>query len=165
MKDIRGQISAEYLLLSGVLILVLISALIFAAGEDELNRAMEASRNGAIEGMDSSASAMYPDDTYYDYSNSKSILLDPYSVELVNISYSELGWDSNYDKQKIQFKVYAKASREFTKKELDSIGDRINFNLRKSIAVTFNTTSSTNGLFNPVFSPHYVFTTANVKWV
>lgn len=165
MKDDTGQISGEYLLLSGVLIAVLMLALVFAAGEDELDRAMAASRNGVIEGMYSPASAFYPADTYRDYSDSKTLLLDPYSVELVNISYFELGWDSNYNKKKIQFRVYAKASQNFNKDELDSIGERINFNLRKSIAVSFNTTSSTNGLYNPVFSPHYVFTTADVRWV
>ena len=165
MMENSGQISAEYLLLSGVLIIVLIMSLVFIASEDELNRAMAASRNGVIEGMDSSAPALYSIGTYRDYSKSKSVLLDPYSVELVNISYTELGWDSNYDKKKIQFKVYAKTSKNYNKQELDSIGDRINYNLRKSIAVTFNTTSSTNGLYNPVFSPHYVYTTANVKWV
>ena len=53
----------------------------------------------------------------------------------------------------------------YTKKELDLIGDRINYNLRKSIALSFNSTKSTNKLYNPVFSPHYVFTTANVGWV
>ena len=63
------------------------------------------------------------------------------------------------------FKVYAKASERFDSRELVSIGDRINFNLRKSIAISFNSTSSTNKLYNPVFSKHYVFTTANVKWV
>ena len=73
--------------------------------------------------------------------------------------------DANYDKKRIQFKVYAKSSRDFSKTELVSIGDRINYNLRKSLAISFNTTSSTNKLYNPVFSPHYVFTTANVKWV
>ena len=165
MRENRGQISGEYLLLSGVLIGVLILALVFASGEDELDRAMAASRNGVIEGIASSASAFYPTDTYRDYSDSKTLLLDPYSVELVNITYSDLGWDGSYNKNKIQFRVYAKASQNFNKEELDSIGDRINYNLRKSIAVSFNTTSSTNGLYNPVFSPHYVFTTANVKWV
>lgn len=165
MMENSGQISGEYLLLSGVLIIVLIMSLVFIASEDEINRAMAASRNGVIEGMASSAPAMYHIDTYHDYSKSKSVLLDPYSVELVNISYTELGWDSNYDKKKIQFKVYAKTSKHYNKQELDSIGDRINYNLRKSIAVTFNTTSSTNRLYNPVFSPHYVYTTANVKWV
>lgn len=165
MKGNNGQISGEYLLLSGVLIIVLILSFVFIAGEDELNRAMAASRNGVIEGIATSSSANYPTDTYYDYSDSKNNLLDPYSVELVNISYTELGWDNNYDKKKIRFEVYAKASKNFNKKELDSIGDRINFNLRKSIAITFNTTSSTNSLYNPVFSSHYVYTTANVKWV
>ena len=77
----------------------------------------------------------------------------------------ELGYDDNYDKKKIQFKVYANTSKNFSKKQLDSIGDRINYNLRKSLAISFNSTSSTNKLFNPVFSSHYVFTTANVKWV
>ncbi len=73
--------------------------------------------------------------------------------------------DKNYNKKKIQFKVYAKTSNEYSKSELDSIGDRINYNLRKSIAICFNSNSSTNKLYNPVFSPHYVFTTANIKWV
>ena len=89
----------------------------------------------------------------------------PYSVEIINITYSDLGRDNNYDKQKIQFKVYAKVSDKYSKSELDSIGDRINYNLRKSLAICFNSTSSTNKLYNPVFSPHYVFTTANIKWV
>ena len=53
----------------------------------------------------------------------------------------------------------------FDNDELVSIGDRINYNLRKSIAISFNSTPSTNRLYNPVFSQHYVYTTANVKWV
>ena len=93
------------------------------------------------------------------------MLLVPSSVEIVNISYNDLGYDSAYDKEKIQFRVYAHSSKDLNKKELDSIGDRINYNLRKSIALTFDSTKSTNKLFNPVFSQHYVFTTANVKWV
>ena len=108
---------------------------------------------------------MYPKDTFHDYSISKTSLLYPYSVEIVNISYSEMGHDVNYDKKRIQFKVYAKTSQRFDDSELVSIGDRINYNLRKSIALSFNSTSSTNNLYNPVFSPHYVYTTANVKWV
>ena len=92
-------------------------------------------------------------------------LKHPYSVSVLNISYNSSGIDKNYGKQKIQFKVYAKASQDYNKKELDSIGDRINYNLRKSIAISFNTTNSTNKLYNPVFSNNYVFTTANVVWV
>lgn len=165
MIENKGQISGEYLLLTGVLIIIIMVSTVFIFNEQELNIAMGAARNGAEDGLVSSSSAMYPKQTYNDYSASKSDLLMPYSVEIVNVSYSEFGIDNNYDKKKIQFKVYAKSSKDFSKKELDSIGDRINYNLRKSLAISFNTTSSTNKLYNPVFSPHYVFTTANVKWV
>ena len=138
---------------------------VFIASESELNIAMAAARNGVNDGIGSSSQAIYPKETFNDYSMSKSDLLIPYSVEIINISYVDLGYDDNYDKKKIQFKVYADASKNFSKKQLDSIGDRINYNLRKSLAISFNSTSSTNKLFNPVFSPHYVFTTAKVKWV
>lgn len=69
------------------------------------------------------------------------------------------------ESKKYSLKSNAKASADYNKKELDSIGDRINYNLRKSVATSFNTTDSTNKLYNPVFSNNYVFTTANVVWV
>lgn len=165
MKEERGQISAEFIFLTGMMILLVMLAVMFVAGENELNVAMGAARNGAIEGAGSSSSAIYSIDSYNDYSNSKSNLLNPYSVDIVNVSYNDLGMDNGYGKKKIQFKVYARASKQYSKSELDSIGDRINYNLRKSLAISFNTTSSTNKLYNPVFSPHYVFTTANIKWL
>ena len=163
--DSKAQMSAELLFLFGTLIIIFMISVVFIAGENELNIAMSAARSGTIEGLASSSSGIYPVDTYRDYSNSKTSLLYPYSVEIVNISYTELGRDINYDKKRIQFKVYAKTSERFKNTELVSIGDRINFNLRKSVAISFNTTQATNKLYNPVFSPHYVYTTANVKWV
>ena len=126
---------------------------------------MEAAKNGVIEGMATSSSAVYPDDAYREYSDRKENLLMPYSVDIINISYEDFGFDNEYDKKQIQFQVYAKTSDRFDSDELVSIGDRINYNLRKSIAISFNTTDATNNLYNPVFSPHYVYTTANVKWV
>ena len=165
MMGNRGQIAGEYLLLAGVLIIIVMMSIQFIAYENELNTAMGAARNGVTEGLGTSSEAIYSKDSYNDYSLSKSNLLHPYSVEIINITYNDLGRDNNYDKQKIQFKVYAKISDKYSKSELDSIGDRINYNLRKSLAICFNSTSSTNKLYNPVFSPHYVFTTANIKWV
>ena len=162
MKESNGQISAEYLFLFGVLIIVIFLAFVFVAGENELNMAMIAARSGVIEGM-SSSSAIYPTDSYND--ESKHNVVHPYSVDIVNISYSELGVDNNYGKKKIQFRIYTKANEDYSKKELDAIGDRINYNLRKALAISFNTTPATNKLYNPVFSSHYVFTTANIKWV
>ena len=165
MRENKAQISAEYLFFTGVMILIIMIGIAFVYSQQELNIAMSAARSGVNDGMVSSSSGIYPKQTYNDYSKSKSDLLIPYSVEIVNISYSEIGFDNAFDKKKIQFKVYATSSKDFSKKQKDSIGDRINYNLRKSIAISFNSTSSTNKLYNPVFSPHYVFTTANVKWV
>lgn len=163
--DSKAQMSAELLFLFGTLMIVLMVSLVFIAGENELNIAMAAARSGAIEGLAASSSAIYPEDAYRDYSNSKARLLDPYSVEIVNVTYTEMGRDMKYDKDWIQFTVYAKTSKRFKSDELVSVGDRINYELRKSIAVSFNTTQATNKLYNPVFSPHHVYTTANVKWV
>ena len=164
MIDNKGQISAEFLFLTGVMILIVMISIVFIAQENELNQAMASARNGVNEGLATSSSGIYPEDTYRDYSASKTSLMYLYSVEIINISYTDLGYDHNYDKKRIQFKVYAKTSDKFKSDELVSIGDRINYNLRKSIALGFNTTQSTNKLYNPVFSPHYVYTTANVKW-
>ena len=165
MKDNSGQISGEYLLLMGSLVIIMILSAVFIFENQELNTAMIAARNGANEGIATSSQAIYPEDTFRDYSKSNTELLHPYSLEIINISYEDLGTDSNYQKKKIQFKVYAKTDYDFDKKDLVSIGDRINYNLRKSLAYTFNTTQTTNKLYNPVFSQHYIYTTANVKWV
>lgn len=165
MIDVQGQISAELLFLFGVLVLIVMLSIVFVADENELNIAMAAARNGAIEGAGTSSPAIYPADTYREYSYSKTGLLYPYDVEIVNVSYYDLGYDAVYEKKHVQFNVYAKTSDRFNNDELVSIGDRINYNLRKSLAISFNSTASTNKLYNPVFSPHYVYTTANVKWV
>lgn len=164
MNDEKGQLSGEYLLLIGSLITVLMISAFLMGNENELNIAMAAAKSGVSEGVASSSSAIYPKETFNEYDNMDG-LKHPYSVSVLNISYNSSGIDKNYGKQKIQFKVYAKASQDYNKKELDSIGDRINYNLRKSIAISFNTTNSTNKLYNPVFSNNYVFTTANVVWV
>lgn len=164
MNDEKGQLSGEYMLLVGSLIVVLMISIFLIANENELNIAMAAAKSGADEGVASSLSAIYPKETFNEYDGLEG-LKHPYSVSIVNVSYNSSGIDENYGKQKIQFKVYAKASVDYNKKELDSIGDRINYNLRKSVAMSFNTTDSTNKLYNPVFSNNYVFTTANVVWV
>ena len=165
ISENKGQVSAEYLLLFGSLLVIILISISFISSQHELTMAMTAARNGVNDGSLYSTSAIYPKDTYNDYSKASYEMLIPSSVEIINISYADMGHDSNFDKQRIQFKVYAHSSKDLDKKELDSIGDRINYNLRKSIALTFDTTKSTNKLYNPVFSQHYIFTTANVKWV
>ena len=85
MRDNNGQISAEFLFLFGVLIVIIMISIVFISGENELNTAMEAAKNGVVEGLATSSSAIYPDDTYREYSNRKEDLLMPYSVDIINI--------------------------------------------------------------------------------
>ena len=57
----------------------------------------------------------------------------------MNISYNSSGIDKTMENRKYNLKSMQKASQDYNKKkkELDSIGDRINYNLRKSIAISF----------------------------
>ena len=161
MMDKKGQLTSEFLFIIGIMLTVLISSSIFILGEHELNIAMSAARNGILEGIDSDSIAVYPKDVYREYENSKEDLLELNSVRLVKINYTKMGYDDRYGKEKIQFNVTVSGDVN----DKTSAGDRINFYLRKSLANSFNTTDLTNGLYNPVFSDHYIFTTSKVKWV
>ena len=55
MMDNKGQISAEFLFVFGVLILIVMLSIAFVANENELNVAMSAARNGANEGIATSS--------------------------------------------------------------------------------------------------------------
>lgn len=92
-------------------------------------------------------------------------LKHPYSVSIVNVSYNSSGIDENYGKQKYSLKSMQKQVLIIIKKNWIQSEIGLNYNLRKSVATSFNTTDSTNKLYNPVFSNNYVFTTANVVWV
>ena len=58
MMDNRGQITAEFLFVFGVLILVVMMSIVFLASEEELNIAMAAARNGVNEGLATSSGAI-----------------------------------------------------------------------------------------------------------
>ena len=69
--DCKGQSSAEFLLLIGFFIALLVVSSIFILEEDELNKAMIAARNGVNEGIIIDSAAVYPDDVYREYELSK----------------------------------------------------------------------------------------------
>ena len=75
MMEDRAQISAEFLFLTGVLILIVMLSIAFVAQEQELSQAMASARNGVNEGVGTSSSAIYPEDTYREYSTAKTSLL------------------------------------------------------------------------------------------
>ena len=99
MNDEKGQLSGEYMLLVGSLIVVLMISIFMIANENELNIAMAAAKSGADEGVASSSSAIYPKETFNEYDDMEG-LKHPYSVSIVNVSYNSSGIDENYGKQK-----------------------------------------------------------------
>ena len=164
--DEKGQITVELLLLISF---TLISAMILAnviLDSNELNIAMDSARNGAYEGTFSNELAIYPKESYDNYSKDpkKQSLMREKNIKIVQIIQTDKGKD-NFNRTRIQLKIYASSPDIKTKEEKESAGDRINFNVRRSITKSFKTENITNKLFNPAFSNKYSFTTANVVWV
>ena len=164
--DEKGQITVELLLLISFTLITAIILANIALDTNELNVAMTSARNGAFEGVSSNGLAIYPKESYDNYSKDpkKQSLMRMKSIKIVKITQSIKGKD-NFNRTRIQLKIYASSPDVKTKEEKESVGDRINYNVRKSIANSFKTENITNKLFNPAFSNKYSFTTANVVWV
>ncbi len=145
--DTKGQISVELLLLISF---SLISAILLANAiidANELNVAMASARDGAFEGISSNGLAIYPKESYDNYSKDfrKQSLLREKNIKIVNISQSIKGKDS-FNRTRIQLKIYASSPNVKTKEEKEAVGDRINYNVRKSITQSFKSENITNKL-------------------
>lgn len=164
--DKKGQITVELLLLISFTLITTIILANLIMETNELNIAMASARNGAFEGISSNGLAIYPKESYDNYSKdpNKKSLMKTKNIKIINITQSIKGKDA-FNKTRIQLKIYASSPNIKTKEEKESIGDRINYNVRKSISNSFKTENITNKLFNPAFSNKYSFTTANVVWV
>ena len=104
--DTKGQISVELLLLISF---SLISAILLANAiidANELNVAMASARDGAFEGISSNGLAIYPKESYDNYSKDfrKQSLLREKNIKIVNISQSIKGKDS-FNRTRIQLKI------------------------------------------------------------
>ena len=164
--DEKGQITVELLLLISFALIAAIVLSNVIMDSNELNIAMASARNGAFEGISSNGLAIYSKESYDNYSKDlkKQSLLKEKSIKILKIEQSIKGKD-NFNRTRIQLKIYASSPDVKTKEEKESAGDRINYNVRKSIANSFKTENITNKLFNPAYSNKYSFTTANVVWV
>jgi hypothetical protein len=164
-KDNKGQGSLEFLfLISFALILVLLLAN-FLAEENDFALAMAAARDGINLGASEDKIAIYEESAYDKYINSNVLLTHPNAIKIVKIETVNRGYDSRYNRTSIQIRVFASSSSLVKNEDKVSAGDRITYNVRKSITMTFNTSKLSNNLYNPCFSNYYVFTTSNVQWV
>ena len=164
--DNKGQITVELILILSFILIIIISITSIAGSANELNMAMLAAEHGALNGASGNGLAIFPQEAYKNYSSNidKQGILNPKNIHIINIKKTEKGKDA-LNKTRIQLKVYASCPNIPTREEKESIGDRINYNMRKSIVKSFKSENISNKLYNPAFSDSYSFTTANVEWV
>jgi len=162
--DIQGQISIEFVLIAAFMLIIVLSVAPILGNDVELTQAMGAARSGAISGANMNSFAIYPDEVFRTYSEDNPHLINPAKVEIIEISYKNYGYNATYNKTRIQLRITASSSIN-NPDDRNSMGDRINFYVRKSICESFGTLNQTNKLYNPVFSTNYVFTTADVNWI
>lgn len=161
----RGQITGEYIFLLGFMIPTLILVSYFLEDNLELDIAIAAARDGAVQGAEMDELAVYPWDAYYEYETRKTALLQPSSIQIIKVEAIREGYNETYGKYKIKFRVYAHLERDISDDYKDSLGDRINYYMRRNICLTFKTENMTNDFYNPAFSYNYMFTTSDVKWL
>lgn len=164
IMEIKGQISVEFILLMGFMLIVTCAVAAYIFEDSELTYAMGAARSGAVEGVIADSMAVYPEESFKSYQQEYPRLISPSGVKIVKIDYAEPEFNSTYNRTKIQLKIYATGTN-LDNEEQYRLGSRINYYARKSICEVFNTQNLTNSAFNPAFSDNYYFTTAGVEWV
>ena len=162
--EIKAQISIELILIIGFILLIILVISSFVGTDNELNQAMSAARSGAIEGANTDSFAIYPEETFKNYTVEHKRLLSTNSIKIIKINYINQGFKEEYNKTKIQLQIIASAPSIKNNEDKKALGDRIRFYTMKSICESFSTYDRTNSVFNPVFSNRYVFT-AGVNWV
>ncbi|WP_455646004.1 class III signal peptide-containing protein [Methanosphaera sp.] len=152
----KGQLSVEYILLLGVIIIILISSVIMISNESEKNTILTAAQIGAQNGIDKNGYAMYYNDTFNNYQNNYQKLLTSTEIKLIKINLNE-------NNTIIELQVYAHTN-SLTSQEKYIVGSRINYYIRRSISETFNSTP-TNIYYDPAKSNKYTIKTKTVIWI
>ena len=102
-RDKKGQITVELLLLISFALITTIILANVVLDSNELNIAMASARNGAYEGTFSNELAIYPKESYDNYSKDpkKQSLLREKNIKIVKISQTIKGKD-NFNRTRIQ---------------------------------------------------------------
>lgn len=160
----EGNISIEFIFILSLFLFITLNIINPIQNQNELNIIMASAKAGSLDGADISSMSIYSKNTFDNYFIDKKRLLYPSNIKIIKIEYIKKGYNKLYNKNHIQLKVFV-SSRDLIKTQYkQSVGDRINFNVRKQITKSFKTENITNDLYNPCFSKHYIITTADVNW-
>ena len=164
-REKNGQSSLEFLFLISFAIVLVLSLSSILSHDIDLNLAIVAARNGINLGASEDKIAIYEESAFLKYASDNTILTHPNAIKIVKIETINRGFDSRYNRTSMQIRVYASSPTIVKNEDKVSAGDRMTYNIRKSITMTFNTSKLTNNLYNPCFSKYHIFTTSNVQWV
>lgn len=152
----KGQITAEYMLLLSIfLIIIIILSIHTITNESEKNTIITAAQIGAQEAIDKNGYAMYYNDTFNNYQQNYKRLLTPTQIKIISIDLTE-------EDKTIYIQTTA-TTTSLTETEKYIVGSRINYYIRKSITETFQKEAS-NIYYNPAKSQNYIIKTQTVIW-
>lgn len=151
----KGQITAEYMLLLSIFLIIIILSIHTITNESEKNTIVTAAQLGAQEAIDKNGYAMYYNDTFNNYQQNYKRLLTPTQIKIISIDLIE-------EDKTIYIQTTA-TTTSLTETEKFIVGSRINYYIRKSITETFQKQSS-NIYYNPAKSENYIIKTQTVIW-
>ena len=153
----KGQIVAEYILVIGIIIVILITMSQILIEESEKNTILESAQIGAQIGIDKNAYAMYYNDTFNNYMLNYPKLLYPTEIRVINISIM----DNNSN---IILQAFLHSDNYLTNNQKEIVGSRVNYYIRKTISETFNQKNS-ELYYENCQTNNYKIETKKVKWI
>ena len=154
----NGQITAEYILMISIILVILLATTNAILHETEKNTILTAAQLGAQTGIDKNGYAIYYNDTFNFYEENYTRLLSPTDIRIINITMEE-------NKENITLQVNLHTNNDLTSMEKYIIGYRVNYYVRKSISETFDHQIENDTYYEKVETNNYKIETKTVKWV
>lgn len=153
----KGQISLEYILMIGIIVIILISAIQVLYLESEKNSILAAAQIGLQTGVDKNAYAMYYNDTFNTYGEDYPKLLYPTEIKVIGINITR-------EENRIYLQAKLHSNHYLTVKQREIIGHRVNYYIRKTVSETFNQ-ENPDLFYENCRSNNYNIETKKVKWI
>ena len=153
----KGQITLEYILMMGIIIIILIGTIQVINTESEKNTILSAAQMGAQIGVDKNAYAMYYNDTFNNYAANYPKLLFTMDIRVINITITQ-----EHNTIYLQATLYSNAYLTITQKEI--ISQRVNYYIRKTVSQTFGQ-KNTDLFYENAKSNNYNIKTKKVNWI
>lgn len=153
----KGQITLEYILMTGIIIVILIGSIQTINTESEKNTILSAAQMGAQMGVDKNAYAMYYNDTFNNYATNNLQLIFTMDIRVINISMTQ-------EENSLYLQATIHSNTYLTDNQREIISQRVNYYIRKTISQTFDQKNA-DVFYENVKSNNYNIKTKKVNWV